>query len=261
MTIPIELVDHILSFLRPDKTLEICSTVFPQLADKHLYSHIILCSGRCGYVEEFYWPKFLDFIYQVNQRPNILLFVKNIQIIIFTVPAPNFLPIISKLLPKFSKLRSIDLQGWGPFSWDDLKPDFSTAFQKCLRFPLINKVSISNIDYFPLDLFDNCHNLKKLCLGGHFTGVCTSSYPPLSSLRIDIPLHTIESPTYLPKIVSWMNSRTLQSLSLCIDQSIDLQPLIEACSPTLLTLDLDISYDGEYRSILFKTQLLIGFAS
>ena len=242
--IPTELIDHILSFIRPDfETLEICSTVFPQLADRHLYSHILLCADQSDYNGVFYFPKFPDFIHQVNQRPHILLFVKNIRIVFMKSSAPNFLPIISKLLPTFSKLQSIDLQGWGPFSWDALKPDFSDAFQMCLRSSLVNQVSISNIRHSPLDLFDDCHNLKKLVLSGHFTGVSTSSYPSLSSL--DISLDTIESPTYLPKIVSWMNSRTLQSLSLSIYHPIDPQPLLEACSPTLFTLNLDIGHNGE----------------
>ena len=277
--IPVEIIDHILSFLRPDfKTLKICSTVFPQLADRHLYSHVSLCTSMASLYDDevFYRPKFLDFVHQVKQHPHTLLSVQSIRVIVKVYPLaplehhiPNFLSIISKFLPAFSKLQSIDLQAWAPFSWDTLKPDFSAGLQKCLQSPLINQVSIHNISRFPLDLFDDCQNLKKLVLKGDFTGVSTSSYPPLSSLHIDIPFGADKSPAHLPKIVSWMNSRTLQSLSLCIHQcmlssshkSIDLQPLIEACAPTLLTLDLSFCDGGELRFILFYTQLIRFFFS
>ena len=107
------------SRLRPDfKTLKICSTVFSQLADRHLYSHITLCS----IVDDddshglFYRPNLLDFVHQVNQHPNILLFIKNIRIFFMKSSGPIFLAIISKFLPKFSRLQSIDLQAWPSFS-------------------------------------------------------------------------------------------------------------------------------------------------
>ena len=264
MMIPTELIDHILSFLRPDfKTLEICSTVFPHLADRYLYSHVSLCS-TFKKVDDglFYWPKFHDFINQVDQHPHILFSVQNMQIIIAEYPStPDFLPIISKFLPKFSKLQSINLKALAPFFWDELKPDLSAAFQKCFQSLSINQVSIHNINRFPLNLFDNCQNLKRLDLKGRrFTGVSTLSYPPLSSLHINIPFGPTKISAYLPKIVSWMNSRTLQSLSISILQPIDLRPLFEACSPTLLTLDLRMNCGGELCFNLFKTHL-ISFSS
>ena len=58
----------------------------------------------------------------------------------------------------------------------------------------------------------------------------TYGSPSFNSFHIDA-LDTPESLTHLSKIVSWVNNRTLKSLSLRICQSIDLQPLIEACSP------------------------------
>jgi len=54
-----EIVDHILSFLHSDHTtLETCSTVFSQLVDRHLYSHITLRSpaGEDDTDEDAYYP-------------------------------------------------------------------------------------------------------------------------------------------------------------------------------------------------------------
>ena len=244
-----EIVDHILSFLRPDfNSLETCSTLFPHLVDRHLYSHLSLhipinLNEPNKAEEVFYYSLNLsDFVHRINQRSRILLSVQNLQVIINDhLLTPEHLPVISFLLPNFSKLRSIHLQAWGYFV---LGPYLSAALQKCFRSPLITEVAISDIGPFPLDLLNNCQNLEKLVLKGLFTDVSTSSYPPLSSLEIDMPASN-KSPTHLPKIGSWMNSRTLQSLSLHILQDIDLQPMIEACSPTLITLELELGPDGE----------------
>lgn len=45
MTLPTEIVDHILGVLHTDQdytTLETCSVVFPQIVDRHLYSQITM---------------------------------------------------------------------------------------------------------------------------------------------------------------------------------------------------------------------------
>jgi len=261
-----EIVDHVLGFLSSDyTTLKSCSTVFPQLVDRHLYSHITL---RTPIMEDdtepdeddiYYAVQFPDFINQLKQRPQILFCILGVRVIITAMPAPlehvtlEFLPIISSMLPIFLKLQSIELCAWGSFSWNALGPEFCTAFQTCLRFPSINQVMISNIDGFPLGSFDDCKNLKKLVLlSGQFTdgeGVSTSSYPSLSSLRIGTE-HSVESRpvSNFARIVSWMKSHTLQSLSLSIHRSMDLsnfQPLIGACSATLVTLELNLSQCGE----------------
>lgn len=260
--IPTEIVDHILGFLCTDHaTLKTCSTVFPQIVDRHLYSHITL---RTPMMEDdtdeediYHVVEFNDFIDQLVARPQIILCVLGVRIVIAVMPGRDdvtfeCLPMISSMLAVFRKIKSIELTVWGTFSWHALDSDFCSAFQNCLRFPSISKVAISGINGFPLDSFDGCKNLRNLVLCGQFMDskkVSTSPYPRLSSLRIESRHRDESQPaSELTTTVAWMETHTLQTLSLCMLQSLDLpkfQPLIGACSATLVTLELDLSECGE----------------
>lgn len=250
-----EIVDHILSFLRSDHTtLETCSTVFPQLVDRHLYSHITLRSPAAEdhTDEDDYYPvdpmKFLGLFFE---RPQVVLCVSGVRVIITVMPPSlqnvtlDVLPVISSILTILSKVQSIELRAEGKLSWDALSSEFCTTFQKCLRLYPIKEAMISNINAFPLDSFDDSKHLKKLFLSGQFTGgegVSTPSYPRLSSLRVESQPAESQLASDLIKMVSWTKSNSLHTLTLCMHQHMDLpnfKPLIQACSTTLVNLELD----------------------
>jgi hypothetical protein len=129
-----------------------------------------------------------------------------------------------------------------------LGSEFRTAIRNSIRLPSIKEVAVSYINGFLLDAFHDCENLKALVLEGQFIDgevAPTSSYPHLCSLSVDRRVD-------LPRILSWMKSNTLNTLCLQIayDPS-DLtkfRPLIEACSTTLVNLELDLTlYTCEFR--------------
>jgi hypothetical protein len=149
-TIPPEIVDHILSFLHIDHTaLETCSTVFPHIADRHLYSHITLRTPtvKVHCQSDHYYPvdpaKLLLLV--GNERPHIVPCVLGVRIIISAMPPPaehvalELLPVVSRILSILPQIRSIELSADSEFSWHALGFDFCRTFQKCLRLPRSKK--------------------------------------------------------------------------------------------------------------------------
>lgn len=264
-----ELVDHILSFLHSDEdytTLKTCSKsmCFPQIADRHLYSHITFYApdptdhlpmtfdqalfamrnnGNGTYVVD---PT--QFSHLLVDRPHIANCVRVLRIIAGTGSHPGpgveptlLLPVISSILSNLSQIKSISFSSTSLLSWPTLDPTFCTALRNSIQSPSIRRVAVSEIYGFLLDTFHSCKNLRRLLLYGQCTagvGASTSSYPRLHALRVD---HEPD----LSRIVPWMRSDTLHTLSLCILKLKGLPNfwgLIDACSASLVSLELDHKY-------------------
>lgn len=257
--IPTEIVNHVLGFLHSDQdfsTLKTCSAVFPQIADRLLYSEI----GFFVYGQRVGVPlpsrKTLDAAYGVPptefsrillNRPHIANYVRAVRIYIrsgakiCTTSQPIL--VLPSILPILLHIESISITANGSLSWRGLDPNFRAAFLNSIRSLSIKDVAITNIYYFSLDAFHDCKNLKRLVLDGNFIDgedVSTSLYPRLCSLSVD----NQTDPSCQAKVFSWVRG-TLNTLSLRIPWEPDIpkfRPLIEACSTTLVNLELDLFF-------------------
>jgi hypothetical protein len=261
--IPTEIVDYILSFLQDYTTLETCSVVFPQLVDRHLYSKITFYSPSDSLIDPAipindkgtYVVDAIEFSRVLLDRPLVANYVRDIRIILAIGPAMQYaylLPVISLILSSLSQIESIALSS---NVRSTLNPEFDAAFQNSIRLPSIKAIAISNINGFSLDNFNDCKNLRDLLLYGVFQSdkihqsdksVSASLYPRLSSLRVD-------SRSDFTRFVSWVKSDTLHTLSLRMYGFPRSRTLIEACSATLVNLELDLNYTYLTSELRFST--------
>lgn len=264
---PTEIVDHILSVLHSDQdytTLEKCSAVFPQIVDRLLYSQITLFivsdyalfAVRCPFyhrIEPTYYvvdpTKISDMLVE---RPHVANYVRVIQIVIRVMLSPSHgfpsqrlrdgISVTSSILSSLPLIESIMVSSpIRKVAWATLGPEFCTAFGSSVRLPSIKSIAISNMQDLSLDHFDDCKDLRNLFLDGRFINGdrVSTSYPCLRSLHVD-------SHPDLTRVVSWMKSNTLRTLSLRLHSGYSLpnfRTLIEACSPTLVNLDINHNYN------------------
>jgi len=262
--IPTEIVDHILGLLHSDQaytTLETCSVVFPQLVDSHLYSQItfkvnvlpqdfpgLIAVKPLRFTSENYVINPTIFSHILIQRPHVANYVRSVQILFIDRASELEAPGISHILSTLPRIESIMVMIRSPdyrFDWNRLGSRFCTAFQNILRLPSIRDVAISNFLGFSLRQFDDCKNLRNLLFRNVLFLEERASIPPY--LRT-CSLH-IDCFDGLTKLVSWMKTNTPHTLSFCIHagQSLhcDFRTLIEACSTSLVNLDVDFNQNGE----------------
>jgi hypothetical protein len=265
--IPAEVVDYIFGFLHSDRayaTLEKCSVVFPHIVHRRLYSQIafyILFGNLTGYsysleecirCEPAYIVDPTKFFLVLNDHPYVANYVRAVNIIFMRMGSgPPYLdtfplvPLVASILSNLSRIESIAVIAPCTCSWPALHPRFRTAFRNCLQLPSIKAVNIgSSVEGFPLSILEDCMNLRGLQLYGWFAdgeGVSTSRYPRLRSLCVDT------QPDFT-RIISWMKSDTLHTLSLRVmgesPHFYKIRPLIKACSHTLVVLELDVGFGG-----------------
>jgi hypothetical protein len=278
--VPTEIMDQIFSFLHSDQdytTLKTCSVVLPQIVDRHLYSQITFYTRPISALSDLLAISYInekrinhngtyvvdptEFSHLLIDRPHVANYVRVVRIIAVTgfSTGPEFTLLLPVILSKLSQVESIALRSRGPLPWSTLDPGFCAAFRNCIQFPSIKEVAISNINGFPLNTFHYCKNLRSLLLYGQFTAgkdLSTSSYPRLYSLRVDSQLD-------LTRIVPWLKSNTLHTLFLRI-HSLDGIPkfrtLIEACSLSLVSLELDDNYCGALYNLRNITRRLISLS-
>ena len=187
-TFPTELVDQILGFLHSDRdydTLKTCSDIFPQLVDRHLYSQISICEDDTINNEGTYTVDHNDFSLMLLDRPHIANYVRRIRVFMSGRCAFEQAQ-VSSILSNLSQIESIALSAYR-HSWNNLDPMFRTAIQNSIRLPSVKEVEIRFFDSFPLDVFDNCKNLRRLVLVGECTGGETvAELPRLRSLGVEI---------------------------------------------------------------------------
>jgi len=210
--IPTDIADHVLSILHSDqdyptlefirrstscRSLPLLSITFCRLPD----------STQLEWAKGTYALDPTKFSHILNDRPHIMNHVREVGIIFAGSGfLQSSLPVISSILPKLSRIESITLETNPPLSWSTLDPEFRTALRNSIRSPTVKGVGMSNINAFPLDTFD----LGYLQFYGQFTdsgGPSMPPYPPLCSLRVDSQLKST-------RVVSWMQSNTLQNLSI-----------------------------------------------
>jgi hypothetical protein len=140
---------------------------------------------------------------------------------------------------------------------------FQAALEDRLKLPTVKEIHLECGHDFPLSILDNlnCKNIKNLTLAedvlveGLF---CDPVLPRLKSLTLSIPFIASSS------LLTWvkLHIKQLQSLE-CAMSSIELLPeLLEACSGTLKTLELDLGLsfckipflsDGDTATLKYQT--------
>jgi hypothetical protein len=263
-----EILDKILGLLHSDSdytSLETCSIVFPQFVDRHLYSQITLdiVGGPRGlisilplddifyhtYQRTYYIVDTTDFLRMLADRPHVANYVRLVQIIIgdtrsfFPQELSNRLSLTSSILSILPHPESIMVGAHKTrtMSWHTLGAEFSTAFRNSVRLPSVKSIAIFNMRHLSLDNFDGCENLENLILNDTFLQGGSVSTPPYPRLR---SLHLVHYESFT-RVVSWLQkSNTLHTLSLRLfSNSIpNFFTLIEACSTSLVNLDINHNY-------------------
>jgi hypothetical protein len=248
--LPLEIIDHIFSFLHSDRvTLEICSKAHPilfKLLQQHLYANITIRNVPAE-------------IFQLSKLMSDSLCIANyVRSLHIKIEWPGYIPLneedIAMILPKFRMLKKITLDDYSFTRWPIFHERFRAAFIQCLRLPSMREVSIRG-NIFPLTAFSNCMSVKKLTLDGTFTfnnlsADSTLPYPQIESLTIR------RCHFSLPPIISWAKTCNPRSFGLCLDPYDDdmpnLQPLLQVWSNTLTSLEIDFGI-----TCLFHLQSLL----
>ena len=264
MMLPPEIVDHILSFLDP-LTLKKCIACCPELSDileRHLYANITLQDAEsCQLNPCFQLVKLL------SHSPHIANYVRSLTI---RVTQPPFhrrgciqdVEIVSILQDKLQRLERVCLAPAYEKSavrWSDMHENTRAAFLMLPRLPTLKEVSIRDIEIFPLSTFDECQNITRLLLRGHSCHSDTlnwegqSPYPQLDFLsgnfrhsdtwQVQSPyprLDFLSLESCPPTLIPWVGSRTLRSLDFRVDDPDMFQELLEVCSDTLTSLNVDL---------------------
>jgi len=253
MSLPHELVDHILNFLQSDLvTLKKCAQshpIFSKFAERYIYAKIALYDNLQT-LDRLAGLRTSEFAQIIAKKPNITNYVCRLAIYVDdeAEPEASHLNNVASMLPMFSRLEEITLSGFrtlSPISWHTLPGMFCQAFQHLLRVQSLKDVSILYVSCFPLSLLDktlrvtlyNCRNVQ------YDEG--SIEVQPLERLSIQ-HFRTLE------KITSWVQMRSLRSLRVSLDQfefREFLPPLLSACSSTLINLDLDIGQARTFSSV------------
>lgn len=254
-----DILDHIFGYLVSHReTLVACSKdpYLSSIVKRHLYYHLIVNIGnRNQKTISNYALKPGHLAQLVSESPHILYNVRILEIQLdmdyktckywmpegFTVIAKH-LDEFANLLLMFPVLECIRLTSGEEFSW--YWPDaFRTALEDRLHLSTVEEVHIRGVRDFPLSLFDNCNNLKKLVLSAPFTRCfydSVSTLPKLQSLAVSTDFI---DPPYLTWIKLHINE--LRSLKCMLQLSSGQNPLpmlLEGCSQTLNKLDICLGH-------------------
>ena len=247
--IPTEIVNHILGLLHSDEdytTLKICLVVFPELVERYLYSRISFTEPPAHLPPTFTFNKKQHYVVDLTKlslalidRPHVAKYVRSVHIFIHEY---HSLQVTSSILPKLPQIESIALVGsQRHLTWHMLDPAFHTIFQNTIRLPSIEGVAISGIGLFPLNVLDDCRNLKHLLLFTQCTGEGAST-PHLRSLGVQN-----QGDLMMTKVITSIKSNALHSLSLRPNDRTkftQIRDLIEACSASLVNIELNHRFYG-----------------
>ena len=195
ITVPAEIVDHILSFLQSDpETLKTCSESHPslcQLDEPYLYSHILFKtddeseSEQCSKLTELF-----------SKRPYIVQYIRSLEIRVNsfhnTKVRRRRLEEISTILPNLLALREITLDhSPHSFGWNAQPESFRLAFLDCLRLQSMQDVHINSVVDFPFRsaLDGECKSIRSLTVRGG-----CSKPNQINNLDLDSPITNQDLP-------------------------------------------------------------------
>ncbi len=243
MLVPAELIDHIFSFLRGDKSaLEECSKAHPMfssIAEPYLYADILIRTDYKTALSELYK--------QLSENPHILNFPRTFKLEFrrgdgipsFSPPNPEALLIMS-MLPRMANLISLSIADKWPYR---LHEDFMSTFKTCLQQSTIEELCLKSFRMFPLSILDG-KTIKKLTLSDCIA--MSEDEPILTSGSLHQSLETLIIKSYHnPALLLWASRRATSLTTLELRDSYkphlrEFANLLRACSKTLTWLHLDI---------------------
>ncbi|KAF9522265.1 hypothetical protein CPB83DRAFT_864693 [Crepidotus variabilis] len=194
MSLPTEIIDHILSFLQDDaNSLHICaeaSSLMNSLIERHLYAHIILLPRETAdnYNNHHVGLNRLQLATLLKTHPHIAHYIKSIQAVVMPtdlrrwtsalrpsypkrdkteLSKPPYLPSLKNLtLNLASSIRSREVK------WNLLPSPLRAYLKRIIILPSMEDITIQGIQDFPLQVLNGCPKLNRLALDG---GCCTNS--------------------------------------------------------------------------------------
>jgi len=262
MALPVELLDHILSFLRSDpETLKSCSeshSPLSQLAEPYLYYHVLLKTDES---EQLFKPENLTEL--LSKRPYVAHYIHSLEIHVGGSRDKEVqqrrLQGISTILPYLLALKAVTLNHTPSplFGWSAQPESFRQAFLDCLRLQTMQDVCIEQVYGFPFGsaLNGRCKSIRSLTVsGGLWLG--SSNPPQINNLDVDglltnqgLPLKSLYikscEESFLYGFATWFATcgSQLQSLEFSSYErfaSDSLPMLLTSSSNSLTSLDIDL---------------------
>ncbi|KAF9525916.1 hypothetical protein CPB83DRAFT_512942 [Crepidotus variabilis] len=229
MSLPTEILNHILSFLRRDvKSLKACARASPllvPLAERHLYAQIVLLPRLSGDVfsdHDLYF-NLSQLAKLIRTRPHVAPCIESIRVMI------TYQDLMAWLYPPISgfadhgspphlpslKVFAVTLRGlrFKPIRWNLFPETLRAYLENMIHLPTIEEITIQGVLGFPLKILNGCWKLGSLELDG---GGCILdpkaiqlssppegiiSHPPRVRLR-HLYLQRGDGP--IDEIVSWL---------------------------------------------------------
>ena len=242
MVLPVDVVDHIFSFLREDlATLKLCIQAHPLLsgiAERHLY-HTTNLDIKYGCDLDITQLSSL-----LEKNPRIRNYIRSLEINISNsakslvsaqTPVIKALSSILSSLPCLNKV-TLTLSN---LSWTITHTTFRTPFINILQQSSVTEVHLESIYAFPLFVLNACQNIKTLSL---------SNCEDFKRFELTPSSHHLESLSIRSSdslgLFGWAINRigSLTSLKLRPEnmEFSALPKLLEACAASLTSLELDM---------------------
>lgn len=265
--LPLEVLDHILSFLRDDRpSLQCCAKVnqaFSDMVERHWYHSVMFSNFEPRNISGKRESEELAKLF--IKTPRLRFHVRVLRIAIasredlrwFVKPITNE-ERIAEVLPLIPQITTILLSG--KMSWKKLHQVFRNSFvQMLVQTPSVENISIDGIDDFLLSLLNPCQSLKHLSLINIDGSLSIAEDSPSRFVSNNerarpISLRVEHCQLALPTILSWLRSpyspqiQHLSCLRVSVPQIEDihhLQALLEDCSSQLKELYLHANEIGK----------------
>ena len=226
MLLPVELIDHIFSFLQKDSSaLKACSKAHRSLsrvAERHLYAHIII-------------PEVFN--HDDLENPHLLDYPRTLE---FRICPSHTLLSFMRMIPRMANL--VCLKIYAPISYDE---KFIPMLRNCLQQSSLQELLLSHIHNLPFSIFDDAKYIKHLTFSG-----CKAddeeqiSSSPSSQLSLETLILSGYSNLHIHRWAArWVTSLTLLELQkprLGLDWTV-FPELLVACSNSLTKLHLDMN--------------------
>jgi len=247
MSLPDDVLDHILSFLQSDfRALKACSQSHPKfirLIERHLYATVTLYDNNTISQNGL---RTCQFIGLLSDNPHIANYIRSLEFEVthdlIKSESVQYLEDIASVLRMCSLLNKITLKQIA-LGWAALPEAFRLAFLDCLHLSSLKAVCIIHVSGFPLRALRDAKNLKRLTLRGWTPG---HDIIPDHSTYLSIEDLSIQDcgPSALEDIIIWLQARSLRSLEFsgpfeAIHIIGLLESLLSSCSNALVNLNLD----------------------
>ena len=253
MSIPLEIISHVFSFLQSDPTtLAICSRAHPSFSpftECLLYADVVVLDDK-GNIRDKKDDRQIFLASDLHKllidSPHIAKYIRKIEICLSSYHATGIAPILPMLL----SLDGIFVTATFYASWQSLSAEFLNAFAN--RVLSLKEVSINYFDCFPLRLFDGCETLKSIGLNtwsGEERNENDSQVIPQALDSLSLFSWQPCSPYSNSMFMAWAKKR-IHSLRFLLFHSSNgravnevLPELLRMCSDSLSSLELNLS-DG-----------------